>query len=422
MFDFANSAYTTVIVTVVYSIVFPRLIVGDAPDFRWGNLMWSVALSLSYGLVVLTAPLLGAAMDYTGHKKRWLLGSWLLTVIATASLWFATPGQVVLAMVLIIVSNYGFSIGESFASAFLPDLGPPEKLGRISGLAWGLGYFGGLTSTAAVIFGLGPQTLENWDNMRLVGPVTAAFFFAAALPTFALLGDRGEPRPLPAGQSLLTVGFSGLVATTRELARYRDLLVFFLAFFFAMAGLSIVVAFAFIYGDQVIGWTPMTQTLMFVITQLTAAAGAFGFGWVQSRAGDVRTFAATLLIWTVTVLLIAQAKPLAGALGVETEQFFLFVGCLAGLCLGATQSAARTIVGLFAPPDKVGEFYGLWGVFGKLAAIFGLLSLGFLQATLGLENAILVCGVFFLTAFGVTLFVNEARGRAAALRDVAPSP
>jgi len=407
MFDFANSAYTTVIVTVVYAVVFPRLIVADAPDFRQGNLLWSVALSVSYALVVLTAPVLGAIMDHAGHRKRWLAVSWLLTVVATAALWFATPENVALAVLLVVISNYGFSVGESFNASFLPELGPPEKLGRISGAAWGLGYLGGLLSTAAVIFGLGPQTPENFDNMRLVGPVTAAFFFVGALPTFLLLRERAEPRPLPPGETWWSVGFTQLRRTLAALGSLRDLMVFFGSFFFAMAGLSIVIAFAFIYGDQVIRWSPGTQTLMFVVTQLTAAGGALAFGFLQARFGNLNTYGLTLLVWTFTVALIAFAVPLADALGVPAERLFLVVGCFAGACLGATQSAARTIVALMSPADRTGEFFGVWGLFGKLASILGLLSLGALQSALGLERAILVCGAFFLTAFFVARAVRH---------------
>jgi UMF1 family MFS transporter len=414
MFDFANSSYTTVIVTVVYSIVFPRLIVADAPEFALGNLYWSVALSISYGLCALTAPMLGVMMDHAGHKKRWLAFSWLLTVVTTTGLWFAEPGAVGMAILLVVLSNYGFSIGESFAASFLPDLGPPEALGRISGMAWGLGYLGGLSCTALVLFGLPDSTPDVYDGERMIGPVTGAFFFFAALPTFLLVRERGVPRPLPAGETYASVGFTSLARTMRDLRGFRDLSVFFASYFFAMAALSIVVAFAFIYGDQVIHWSNLTKTLMFVVTQLTAAMGALGFGWLQSRAGDMRTFMVTLVVWTLTVGMIAYAQPLAAALGLHPENLFLVVGCFAGACLGATQSAARTIVALFAPDHRVGEFFGLWGVFGKLAAIFGLLSLGFLQARLGLENAILLCGVFYLIALGIAFFVDETRAKAVA--------
>jgi len=164
MFDFANSSYTTVIITVVFCIIFPKIIVGDGPEYRLGNLLWSTSLSISYLIVLLTAPLFGAIMDYTGLKKKFLFGSYILTVIATASLYSVGPGDIILGMLLIILSNVGFSYSESFVSSFLPNLGPPEDLGKISGYAWGLGYFGGLISAAVVIFGLsaGVYTMENF--------------------------------------------------------------------------------------------------------------------------------------------------------------------------------------------------------------------------------------------------------------------
>ncbi len=416
MFDFANSSYTTVIVTVAYAIVFPKLIVGDGPDYAWGNRLWSLSLSASYALVVLTMPILGAIMDHSGSKKRWLAFSWALTVGTTAGLYFGTPSAVWLAVLFVILSNYGFSIGESFTASFLPDLGPAESLGKISGMAWGLGYFGGLVATLAVNFGLGQPTIENFEAQRLIGPITAAFFFVGALPTFALLKERSVGKPLPAGQSYLTIGFVQLWATLKELGRFRDLVVFFASFFSAMAGLSIVVSFAFIYGDQIIHWSTGTKTAMFVITQFMAAFGALGFGVVQARIGDIRTYALTLLVWTFTVALIAGTTTIVDLFGgaVSAEHFFLLVGCFAGLCLGATQSAARTIVALMSPPDRVGEFFGLWGLFGKLAAIFGLVSLGELQARLGLQVSILLCGVFFIAAFVIVLFVDEGRAKQAA--------
>jgi UMF1 family MFS transporter len=420
MFDFANSSYTTVIVTVVFSVIFPRLIVGDGPEFRLGNLLWSMALSVSYGLVVLTAPVLGAIMDFRAAKKRFLFGSYLITVAATALLYFVSPGQILLGVVLVVVSNYGFSVGESFTSSFLPDLGPTEELGKISGYAWGLGYVGGIACTALVLAVVGDQTMENFPRIRLVGPITALFFLVAAIPTFLFLRERGTPKALPPGESLLGMGFRRLVETGRALGGFRDLLVFFVSFFFAMAGLSIVIAFAFIYGDQVIRWSPASQMLMFVITNLTASAGAVGFGFLQKRWGNLRTFNLTLAIWVAAIVGIWGTPGITAwlnaALGTAwpAERVFLSMGAMAGLCLGATQSASRTIVAVFSPESKSAEFFGFWGLFGKLAAIFGLLSLGVLQVRLGLQSAILLCSLFFLLALVLTLFVREQRGRAAA--------
>jgi UMF1 family MFS transporter len=165
--------------------------------------------------------------------------------------------------------------------------------------------------------------------------------------------------------------------------------------------------------------------LMFVITNMTASVGAVGFGFLQKRWGNLLTFNLTLLIWIVAIVGIwgtpGITAGLNGALGTawSAESVFLAMGAIAGLCLGATQSASRTLVAVFSPASKAAEFFGFWGLFGKLAAIFGLLSLGVLQVRLGLQPAILLCSLFFLAALVLTLFVREQRGRAAAVAYIA---
>ncbi len=420
MYDFANSSYTTVIVTVYYAVAFPKVVVGDGPDYRHGNLLWGGTLAASYVASVVLLPFLGAWMDGVGHRKRFLLASTAATVLATAGLGFVGPGDVALAVALLLISNIGFSVGESFVASFLPDLGRPEELGRISGAAWGLGYVGGLGSAALVLFGLGPATLDN-PLVRWAGPVTAAWFAIAATPTFLLLRDRYVPPPTT--EPLHRRALHQLAQTAREAGSYRDLLVFLSSYFFAMGGLSIVVAFAFIYGDQVIGWSPGTQSAMFVLTQLSATAGALAFGWLQGRIGDKPAYLLSLGVWMVAVAAIWQTGNLADAArtvapGLRDEDVFLLVGALAGSCIGATQSAGRTLVALLSPEDKVGEFFGLWGMFGKLAAAVSLVSLSTLQSWLGLERAILVTGAFFLAATVVASQVDVSRGRRRAGRDV----
>ena len=134
MFDFANQGYTLLIITVIFGDLFTRVIVGDAPDYRLGNLLWSLALAVSYLMVVVANPLCGAIMDYSRSRKRFLFASYLLTVGATALLYLVEPGWVIPAMILIIISNFAYSIGEGFIASFLPDLGPRQALGWISGL------------------------------------------------------------------------------------------------------------------------------------------------------------------------------------------------------------------------------------------------------------------------------------------------
>jgi UMF1 family MFS transporter len=414
MFDFANSSYTTVIITVAFSVLFPKLIVGDE---REGNFLWSAALSTSLLLVALSGPVLGSLMDFSAAKKKFLFASYLLTVTATSALYFVTPGAVALCFFLIVLSNYGFAVGENFTSAFLPDLGPPEDLGKISGLAWGIGYLGGLLSTALVFLLTTPHDASNLEGVRLIGPLTGGFFLLAGIPTFLLLKERGTAKVLPPGESYLGAGMRRMSRTLRELRSFRDLIVFLCSFFFSYAGLSIVISFAFIYGDQVIRWSSSSQAAMFVLTNISAAVGAWLFGFIQDRIGDKRTYNITLVIWMVAVVLLWGAPGLTewlnAALGTQwkTESVFLCIGALAGLCLGSTQSAARAMVGVFSPESKAGEFYGFWGLFGKLSAIFGLMSLGFLQIQFGLKGSILLCVVFFFFALIISIFVNEKRGK-----------
>jgi UMF1 family MFS transporter len=148
--------------------------------------------------------------------------------------------------------------------------------------------------------------------------------------------------------------------------------------------------------------------------------GAVGFGFLQKRWGNLRTFNLTLIIWVAAIIGIWGTPDITawlnGTLGTawSAEHVFLFMGATAGLCMGATQSASRTIVAVFSPESKTAEFFGFWGLFGKLAAAFGVLCVGVLQTRLGLQRAILLCAVFFLVALVLTLFVREERGRRAA--------
>jgi MFS transporter, UMF1 family len=417
MFDFANQAYTLLIITVVFGDLFTRVIVGNDGDYRLGNFLWSLALSVSYLMVVVCSPVAGAIMDYTASKKRFLFTSYLLTVVATAALYFVSPGYALLGVVLIIVSNFAYSIGEAFIASFLPDLGPPEDLGKISGFGWALGYVGGMVSAVFVLLVLGEVSAENFERIRWVGPWAAAFFLFAAIPTFIWVRERGTPRPLPPGQGYIALGVERVRGTLRSLEQHQDLAALLVSMFFAMSGIYIIITYAFIYGAQVIGWDENIRTLMFIIVQLTAAAGALGFGVIQDRIGARKTYQVTLVMWMVAILLIYLTPSLAEGLStllgrpVQAQHVFLVVGSVAGLSLGSCQSATRTLVGLFAPLARTAEFFGFWGLSMKLAGVAGLLAIGFLQVIFGLQVAVLFCVVLFAVALAASRKVDEARGR-----------
>lgn len=418
MFDFANQAYTLLIITVIFPVLFTTVIVGDASnDYRLGNLLWSVALGLSYFMVVLSGPVFGAIMDYSAMKKRFLFLSYILTIVATTLLYFVEPEMIVLGVTLIIISNFAYATGESFIAAFLTSLGPPKDLGKISGFGWALGYVGGLFSAGFVIVYLGDATAENFDRIRWVGPFAALFFMLAAIPTFMWLKEPGKRRELPEGETFLSMGFIRLGKTIKEIKQFWDLAIFLISVFFAMAGIYIVISFAFIYGDQVVKWNESVRILMFVIVQITAAIGAVVFGYIQDRIGAKLTYNLTLGLWFFAVLGIWGVTDLTVWINsmfdttLEAQYVFLYIGVLAGLSLGSSQSASRALVGLFSPEEKSAEFFGFWGLSNKLAGVFGIIGLGLLQAQFGLQTSVLFCAALFLLGIIVNVFVNEQRGR-----------
>src|SRR5699024_3556304 len=134
-------------------------------------------------------------------KKRFLFVSYLATVITSSMLFFVEPGYVVLGFLLITLSNYAYSLGESFIAAFLPDLGPPEDLGKISGFGWALGYVGGLFAAGFTLVMLGETSADNFERIRWVGPFAGGFFLVAAIPTFLWLKERGARQALPPGMT-----------------------------------------------------------------------------------------------------------------------------------------------------------------------------------------------------------------------------
>jgi len=406
MFDFANSSYTTVIITAVFNAYFVQAVVNQA---NRGELLWAVALSISYFLVMVFGPVFGAMADHTGHKKRFLLATYLLCVVFTALLFFVKPGYIVMAMLFVIFSNVGYAASENFVSSFLPDIADEHEMGRISGYAWGFGYVGGLLSLmiCLVIISLYRPEHDATLPIRLSSLTTAVFFGVAAIPTFLWIRERKKPSA-PAGVrgNYFRVAFRRLGETSRNVGRFKELLKFLIALFFFYSGIAVVISFAAIYAQKELGFTPAMTVLLIIVVNVTASVGAFLFGLVEDRIGSRNTVLITLVIWVLTVLL---------AYFIHTRKFFWVVANLAGIAMGASQSSARALVGLFSPRSKSAEFFGFWGFAGKFSAILGILSFGIMSYLFKSNRlAILTTMFYFIVGLVLLLFVNERRGREAA--------
>ena len=406
MFDFANSSYTTVVITAIFGAYFVSVVADGA---AWGTLAWTAALGVSYGLVMLTGPLLGAYADLHGAKKRLLLATTAGCVLGTAALALVGRGDLALAIVLIVISNYCFGAGENLIAAFLPEIAQGEAIGRVSGWGWGLGYLGGLLSLGICLVYL------NWAAGRGVSTeaaipatmlITATLFALASLPTFLLLKERA--RPLAGPGHALHDTFGRLRETIRRARRYEDLWRFLLCIVFYQAGIQTVISLAAIYADQAMGFTTKETLLLLVVTNVTGSVGALLFGQVQDRLGHKATLALTLLLWIGTVLMLWWA---GGA------TVFWIGANLVGLCLGASQSAGRALVGYLSPERHAGEFFGLWGLAVKLSSIVGPVTYGLVSWLSGGDHrlAILMTAGFFVAGLALLATVEVGRGRAVAV-------
>jgi UMF1 family MFS transporter len=410
MYDFANSGYTTVVITAVFNAYFVAVVAGNAP---WATLAWTATLAVSYAAIMITGPVIGAYADAHAAKRRLLIVTTLGCVGATAALASAGPGELAMVCILVALSNYFFGTGENLIAAFLPELARGKALGKISGWGWGLGYIGGIVSLGASLAYVHVAQARG-DPAASYVPVTmlitAAIFLAASLPTLLVLRDRAPPQP--AGARVAAGALARVADTISHAARYRDLARFLVCLVCYQAGVQAVVALAAIYATQAMGFTTRDTITLILAVNVTAALGAVAFGQVQDRLGHVPTIALTLAGWIATVVVAWWAT---------TPAVFWIAANLAGLSLGASQSAGRALVGYLSPRDRRAEFFGLWGLAVKLSSILGPLTYGFATWLSGGNHrlAMLIVGVYFIAGLAVLASIDVRRGRRAALKAAA---
>lgn len=406
MFDFANSGYTTVVLTAIFGAYFVSVVADGA---AWGTLAWTLSLAVSYALVMFTGPLIGAYADVHAAKKRLLVATTAGCVLATAALAWVGRADLALGIVLIVISNYCFGTGENLIAAFLPEIANGESMGKVSGWGWALGYVGGLLSLGLCLAYLkwaSDQGMATEAAVPVTMLITAALFAVASLPTFLLLKERAVPQAGPG--RLFRDTFGRLGETLHRARRFQDLWRFLVCIVFYQAGIQAVVSLAAIYAEQAMGFTTKETLTLLLVTNVTASVGALLFGQVQDRIGHKATLAITLVLWVGTILLVWAAQ---GA------TVFWIAANLVGICLGASQSAGRALVGYLSPEQHVGEFYGLWGLAVKFSAIVGPVTYGVVSWLSHGDHrlAMIMTGSFFVVGLVLLITVDVRRGRDVAL-------
>lgn len=388
-FDFANSGYTTVVLTAVFNAYFVGVICGEA---SWATLLWTSIIAASNILAIVCMPLIGAATDLKANKKFWTVLMSLLCILGTVGLAFTGSGTVWLAVMMVIVSNFAYNIGETLNSAFLPEIADEKSMGKVSGWGWSFGYCGGLLTlglSLAVVLFMQSKGAGAEDYVPYTMIITAAVFLVAALPLALWLKERAQPRTEAAFWTLVKQSQASLIETFKSLPQHKNFAWLVASGLSFQGGIAVVVTLAAVYADQAMGFTPDETILLVLLVNITAAIGAFAFGYVEDRIGHKNALIVTLLIWIamVGVAYFAQTKPI-----------FWIAANLAGIAMGSSQSAGRALVGVLAPPKDRAAFYSFWNMALWVANIIGPMTYGYITWLTDNDQrlALLCTGLFFV--------------------------
>lgn len=402
VYDFANSAFTTLVVTFVYATYFTEAI---APDSNTGTALWSRGITASAIIIALLSPIMGALADRGGSRKVFLLISTVVCIAATVGLFFPLPGDVTQALVWFVVANVAFEMANVFYNAYLPDLATPSTIGRISGYGWGAGYVGGLAcmilawlvfiNADAPPFGL----LKDGTHVRATNLLVAAWYAVFALPFFFLVED---PKGSDTSRGGLKAALQQIKTTFTEVRRFRQIVRLLVARLVYNDGLITIFAFGGIYAAGTFGFTTNEIFFFGIALNVSAGVGALLFGFLDDYVGGR---------WTILVSLVGLSAATVLAVLTTNVTLFWVSGILVGLLAGPNQSASRSLMGRFVPPAKETEFYGFFAFSGKFTAFMGPLFLGLLTEAFDSQRVgVSVVLVFFLVGGLLLLRVNEQEG------------
>jgi UMF1 family MFS transporter len=394
-FDFANTAFSVIVVTVIYSRYFTNHVAGGQ---RW---LWGLAVSISMICAAVLSPPLGAVADFSRNRKRFLLLFTLASVLCTALLFFVKEDMVIAGILLFVVANIGFEGGLVFYDAFLPGITGRSSYGRVSGYGFAMGYLGALAILLLVQLMLPPAEDPAYlFHVRLSFVMAAVFFLIFSLPLFLFVHEPPLTRERPA--SLLRAGFERAGHTFRALfieRRYPSIARFLIAFFIYNDGILTVIAFAAIFAETVLRMNDAAIIAFFAIIQTSAVLGSLVFGIITDKIGAKRTIMMTLVLWTGITI---------AAYFVNSVPFFYGVALCAGVAIGSTQSASRSLMALLTPKEHAAEFFGFYdGLCGKASAVIGPLTYGVIADLTNERLAALTIGLFFVAGLVILRNVEE---------------
>jgi MFS transporter, UMF1 family len=395
VYDMAAHGYTLMVSGVAYPVYFATVVAAGRGNT---DMLWSIALGLPLVVAGVLGPLIGALADATGRRRALLAAATLACSAATALLVFVGAGDVALGVILFAVAHLAHLLATSLYNSYLPLIAAPDRLARISGIAWGLSYLG---SVAVFVLCL-PFTRDGLAPAN-VSQFTGTFLFAGAflailglpavigLPQFARqYAADGEPGP-----------YRRIASTIRGWRRDRNVPKLLLAYYLVNDGVVTAVFFTALTFRKTYGMSVQEILGLSLVLQLVAIPATIFFGWLGGRWSQRGALNVAIVLWIAVLMLMATADGLNGAIGVTVSL---------GVVLGSTQSLFRSLFAAFVPVDRASEYFGFHALVGRASAALGPLSFGLVSALTGSQRIAMASLAAFFIAGGVVLaFVRTPR-------------
>ena len=426
MFDWAAQPFFTVVTTFVFGPYFVARLTDDPIS---AQATWSNMATVSSIIIALFSPILGSIADQSGARKPWIAFFAAIKIVSLLLLWFAAPGSpLILPIVCMIFASIAAEFSIVFNDSMMPRLTNPQNVGRISNLAWGLGYLGGMVVLIAVVtllaanpktgltiagikplFGLDPATGED---ARITGPIAAIWYLLFILPMFLLTPDAD--RGLPFGAAIRS-GLAELKTTLRELRDRPVLLRFLIARMLYQDGVNGVIILGGVFAAGMFGWATMEIGLFGILLNVVAIVGCFAAGRVDQKLGSRITILISLvllLIATVGIVSTEKASTLFGWIQLPTadnggifatgaEKAYLLYGILIGLAFGPVQASSRSYLARNITIAEAGRYFGIYALSGRATSFMATLSFSIAtylsgSAHIGMATLIVFLGLGFV--------------------------
>ena len=429
MYDWANSAFSTTVVTVFLGPYLTSVAEAAANADGFLNVLgfsirfdsfFTYCVSLSVALQVFILPVLGAIADYSHLRKRMLVLFAVLGSVATLLMFFIVPGLHLFGGLLLVLANLSFGASIVFYNAYLPDIATPDQRDRVSSAGFAMGYAGG-----GLLLLLNLLMFLFQDNLGLDSALVArlslvsagVWWLGFAFITFARLRSRHAPRPLPAGETLLSVGFKQLGRTLGEIRRFPQTVRYLVAYLFFNDGIQTVIVVSAIFAAEELGMDATSRILVILMIQIVAFGGAYFYGWLAGRIGTLRALILSLVIWSaVVVYAFAGMTSTAQVLGMEQRHLeFWLLAFVVAIVLGGSQALSRSLFSQMIPPGREAEFFSFYEISERGTSWIGPFLFAVVNDRFGsLRFGILSVIVLFIAGLAILLTVNVRRAIAEA--------